>query len=166
MNKTLLFTLLISFNLCSQELWKIDLDNASIEYSGSHFIHNWSAQNNKISGLLNIKNSLIENIGVIAKVEDLKYQIEMALAGFSKKDIEVKSQENTLTIKSKDKKEEVLDKDEDILHRGISQRSFTRSFTVAEDVVVKGADLKDGLLSVKLERIIPDEKKPKIIDIK
>ena len=102
----------------------------------------------------------------IRKVNDTDYVIELAIAGFGKKDIEVKSQENTLTIKSKDKKEEVLEKDEDILHRGISQRSFTRSFTVAEDVVVKGADLKDGLLSVKLERIIPDEKKPKIIDIK
>ena len=102
----------------------------------------------------------------IRKVNDTDYVIELAVAGFGKKDIEVKSQENTLTIKSKDKKEEVLDKDENILHRGISQRSFTRSFTVAEDVVVKGADLKDGLLSVKLERIIPDEKKPKIIDIK
>ena len=102
----------------------------------------------------------------IRKINDTDYVIELAIAGFGKKDIEVKSQENTLTIKSKDKKEEVLDKDEDILHRGISQRSFTRSFTVADDVVVKGADLKDGLLSVKLERIIPDEKKPKIIDIK
>ena len=102
----------------------------------------------------------------IRKINDTDYVIELAVAGFGKKDIEVKSQENTLTIKSKDKKEEVLDKDEDILHRGISSRSFTRSFTVAEDVVVKGADLKDGLLSVKLERIIPDEKKPKIIDIK
>jgi molecular chaperone IbpA len=102
----------------------------------------------------------------IRKVNDTDYVIELAVAGFGKKDIEVKSVENTLTIKSKDKKEEVLDKDENILHRGISQRSFTRSFTVAEDVVVKGADLKDGLLSVKLERIIPDEKKPKIIDIK
>ena len=102
----------------------------------------------------------------IRKVNDTDYVIELAIAGFGKKDIEVKSQENTLTIKSKDKKEEVSDKDENILHRGISQRSFKRSFTVAEDVVVKGADLKDGLLSVKLERIIPDEKKPKIIDIK
>ena len=102
----------------------------------------------------------------IRKVNDTDYVIELAIAGFGKKDIEVKSQENTLTIKSKDKKEEVLDKDESVLHRGISQRSFKRSFTVAEDVVVKGADLKDGLLSVKLERIIPDEKKPKIIDIK
>ena len=102
----------------------------------------------------------------IRKINDTDYVIELAIAGFGKKDIEVKSQENTLTIKSKDKKEEVLDKDESVLHRGISQRSFKRSFTVAEDVVVKGADLKDGLLSVKLERIIPDEKKPKIIDIK
>ena len=102
----------------------------------------------------------------IRKVNDTDYVIELAVAGFGKKDIEVKSVENTLTIKSKDKKEEVLDEDESVLHRGISQRSFTRSFTVAEDVVVKGADLKDGLLSVKLERIIPDEKKPKIIDIK
>ena len=102
----------------------------------------------------------------IRKINDTDYVIELAIAGFGKKDIEVKSQENTLTIKSKDKKEEVSDKDDNILHRGISQRSFKRSFTVAEDVVVKGADLKDGLLSVKLERIIPDEKKPKIIDIK
>ena len=102
----------------------------------------------------------------IRKVNDTDYVIELAIAGFGKKDIEVKSQENTLTIKSKDKKDEVLKKDESVLHRGISQRSFKRSFTIAEDVVVKGADLKDGLLSVKLERIIPDEKKPKIIDIK
>ena len=102
----------------------------------------------------------------IRKINDTDYVIELAIAGFGKKDIEVKSQENTLTIKSTDKKDEVLEKDESVLHRGISQRSFKRSFTVAEDVVVKGADLKDGLLSVKLERIIPDEKKPKIIDIK
>ena len=102
----------------------------------------------------------------IRKLNDTDYVIELAVAGFGKKDIEVKSVENTLTIKSVDKKQEVLDKDESVLHQGISKRSFTRSFTIADDVVVKGADLKDGLLSVKLERIIPDEKKPKIIDIK
>ena len=71
-----------------------------------------------------------------------------------------------LTISSAKDEQDVLKKDESVLHRGISKRSFTRSFTVAEDVVVKGADLKDGLLSVKLERIIPEEKKPKFIDIK
>ena len=102
----------------------------------------------------------------IRKVNDTDYVIELAVAGFGKKDIKVKSQENTLTISSAKDEQDVLEKDESVLHRGISKRSFTKSFTVAEDVVVKGADLKDGLLSVKLERIIPDEKKPKIIDIK
>jgi molecular chaperone IbpA len=71
-----------------------------------------------------------------------------------------------LTRKSVDKKQDVLDKDESVIHQGISKRSFTRSFTVADDVIVKGAILKDGLLSVNLEKIIPEGKKPKIIDIK
>jgi|TARA_Y100000031_G_scaffold98089_1_gene107474 molecular chaperone IbpA len=102
----------------------------------------------------------------IRKVNDSDYVIELAVAGFGKKDIKVKSQENTLTISSAKDEQDVLDKDESVLHRGISKRSFTRSFTIADDVVVKGADLKDGLLSVQLERIIPDEKKPKFIDIK
>ncbi len=102
----------------------------------------------------------------IRKLNDTDYIIELAVAGFGKKDIEVKSVENTLTIKSVDKKQEVLEKDESVLHQGISKRSFTRSFTVADDVVVKGASLKDGLLSVDLEKIIPEEKQPNIIDIK
>jgi len=70
MKKTLLFTLLISFNLCSQELWKIDPNNSSIKYSGNHYLHNWNAQNNKISGLLNIEDTAIKNIGVVAKAKD------------------------------------------------------------------------------------------------
>ena len=102
----------------------------------------------------------------IRKVNDTDYVIELAVAGFGKKDIKVKSQENTLTISSAKDEQNVLDKDESVLHRGISKRSFTRSFTIADDVIVKGADLKDGLLSVNLEKIIPDEKKPKIFDIK
>jgi molecular chaperone IbpA len=102
----------------------------------------------------------------IRKLNDIDYIIELAVAGFGKKDIEVKSTGNNLTIKSIDKKQDVLDKDESVLHQGISKRSFTRSFTVADDVIVKGASLKDGLLSVNLEKIIPEGKKPKIIDIK
>jgi len=102
----------------------------------------------------------------IRKVNDSDYIIELAVAGFGKKDIKVKSQENTLIISSAKDEQDVLDKDESVLHQGISKRSFTRSFTIADDVMVKGADLKDGLLSVKLERIIPEEKKPKYIDIK
>ena len=70
MKKTLLFTLLISVNLCSQEFWEIDSNSSFIKYSGNHFLHNWDAQNDEISGLLNIENGTIDNLGVIAKVKD------------------------------------------------------------------------------------------------
>ena len=99
----------------------------------------------------------------INKIDDLNYQVEMALAGFSKDDIEVKYSDNQLTIKSV----ESDDKDEkDVIHRGISKRKFSRSFTLADDVVVNGAELKDGMLMVELETIVPDSKKPRTIDIK
>ena len=99
----------------------------------------------------------------INKVDDLNYQIEMALAGFSKKDIEIKYSDNQLTIKSveNDDKEE-----KETLHRGISKRKFSRSFTLSEDIKVNGAELKDGMLLVELEKIVPEEKKPRTIDIK
>ena len=104
-----------------------------------------------------------EAYGYDNKIEDLNYQVEMALAGFSKDDIEVKYSDNQLTIKSV----ESDDKDEkDVIHRGISKRKFSRSFTLADDVVVNGAELKDGMLIVELEKIVPDSKKPRTIDIK
>ena len=99
----------------------------------------------------------------INKVDDLNYQIEMALAGFSKKDIEIKSALSQLTIKSVEND----DKDEkETLHRGISKRKFSRTFTLAEDIKVNGAELKDGMLLIELEKIVPEEKKPRTIDIK
>ena len=99
----------------------------------------------------------------INKVDDLNYQIEMALAGFSKKDIEIKSALSQLTIKSVEND----DKDEkETLHRGISKRKFSRTFTLAEDIKVNGAKLKDGMLLIDLEKIVPEEKKPRTIDIK
>ena len=99
----------------------------------------------------------------INKVDDLNYQIEMALAGFNKKDIEIKSADSQLTIKSV----ESDDKDEkETLHRGISKRKFSRTFTLADDIKVNGAELKDGMLLIDLEKIVPEEKKPRTIDIK
>ena len=99
----------------------------------------------------------------INKVDDLNYQIEMALAGFNKKDIEIKSADSQLTIKSVEND----DKDEkETLHRGISKRKFSRTFTLAEDIKVNGAELKDGMLLIELEKIVPEEKKPRTIDIK
>ena len=99
----------------------------------------------------------------INRIDDLNYQIEMALAGFSKSDIEVKTVDGQLTIKSiesetKDEKE--------TLHRGISKRKFSRTFTLADDIKVNGAELKDGMLLIDLEKIVPEEKKPQTIDIK
>jgi molecular chaperone IbpA len=101
----------------------------------------------------------------IVKTGENTYDVELALAGFNKKDIEVEYKENNLTVKSK-KQEEETDPDGNMIHRGISKRMFTRSFTIANDVEVKGAELKDGLLKVSLERIIPEHKKAKTIDIK
>ena len=103
----------------------------------------------------------------IRKVGDNKYNIEAALAGFNKKDIEVVAKDNTLTIKSK--KEKTSNKKNgngEVLHQGISKRYFERSFTIADDVKVIGAELKDGLLTVSLERLIPEEKKEKVFEIK
>ena len=101
----------------------------------------------------------------IVKTGDNTYDVELALAGFNKKDIEIEYKENVLTVKSK-KQEETKDEDGNIIHRGISKRMFSKSFTIANDVEVKGAELKDGLLKVSMERIIPEHKKAKLIDIK
>ena len=99
----------------------------------------------------------------INRIDDLNYQIEMALAGFNKKDVEVKYADNQLTIKSVESKGK---SEKETLHRGISKRHFTRTFTIADDVKVNGAELKDGMLYVDLEKIVPEEKQPRTITIK
>ena len=96
-----------------------------------------------------------------------KYSIEVALAGFSKKDVEVEFEDNLLTVRTKQiNKSNVENNNGEMLHKGISQRQFARTFTIADDVKVNGAELKDGLLTIKCERIVPDYKKKKIIEIK
>ena len=101
----------------------------------------------------------------IQKTEDYKFEIEMALAGFSKKDIEIEVAEGVLTVKSmKDK--DTGSTDDYTLYKGISQRNFTRKFTLADDIVVNGAKLDNGMLTIELERIVPEEKKPQLITVK
>ena len=100
----------------------------------------------------------------IVKTGNNKYDVELALAGYSKKDITVSLEDGVLTIKSiKEYKE---DKEDGVIHKGIAKRYFSKSFTIADDVEVKGAELKDGLLKVSLERIVPESKKPKTIEVK
>jgi molecular chaperone IbpA len=98
---------------------------------------------------------------IVKGKDDLNWKIEMALAGYNKNDIEVKYADNTITIKSTHKDED----DKDTIHRGIAKRHFTRSFTTADDVEVRGAEMKDGMLSIALEKIVPEGKKPRTIDI-
>lgn len=97
----------------------------------------------------------------IAKVGDNKYVIEIAVAGFGKQDLELELQDGVLTVKggisSKD--------DTEYLFKGIADRAFTRQFTLADTVEVKNADLVNGMLKIFLERFIPEEKKPKKINI-
>ena len=98
----------------------------------------------------------------IRKDGEYNYDIEMALAGFSKKDIEVEVADGVLTIRSIKENEE----DENNLYRGISYRKFNRKFTLADDIIVKDAKLQDCLLKISLEKIIPEEKKPRLITVK
>ena len=100
----------------------------------------------------------------IQKVKDFEYEIEMALAGFSKEDIEVEVADGVLTVRSVKENDDV--DDEWTLHRGISYRKFNRKFTLADDIVVGDAKLENGLLSITLEQIVPDEKKPRLIEVK
>ena len=102
----------------------------------------------------------------IVKTGEYTYDVELALAGFSKDDIEVHYENNMLTVKSKQKdKAEAKDSD-GVIHRGISKRWFSKSFTIADDVEIKGAELKDGLLKVSMERIVPEGKKARTIEVK
>ena len=87
----------------------------------------------------------------------------MALAGFSKNDIEVEIADGTLSVRS-DKKDEP--EDEFTYHRGISYRKFERKFTLADDLVVNSAKLENGMLKIDLERIVPEEMKPRLIEVK
>ena len=102
----------------------------------------------------------------IRKAGKDKYAIEEALAGFNKDDVEVEFEDKILTVRTK-KVNKTVEKDGDeIIHKGISQRSFSRSFTIADDVKVSDAKLRDGLLTISCEKIIPEQKKKKLIPIK
>ena len=109
----------------------------------------------------------------IRKLNELQYVVELALAGFTKDDIEVELTEGTLTVRSVIKKDDGGDNDEissnnneiGFVHRGIAKRSFSRAFQLSDDIIVKSAALQNGMLIVNLERVIPDEKKPRLIPI-
>jgi molecular chaperone IbpA len=98
----------------------------------------------------------------IRKGGDYNFVIEMALAGFSKDDIEIEVAEGLLTVRSIKESDE----NDNPQYRGISYRKFNRKFTLADDIVVNDASLENGMLKIDLERIVPDAKKPRKITIK
>ena len=102
----------------------------------------------------------------IRKAGKDKYAIELAVAGFNKNDVEIEYEDKLLTVKTKKIEKAVEKTGSEIIHRGISQRSFSRSFTIADDVKVDGAEIKDGLLTINCEKIVPEQKKRKLIPIK
>ena len=102
----------------------------------------------------------------VVKHDDNTFVIELAVAGFREGDVTVTVEKNQLTIVGeKIESLDDLEKDVEYLYRGISSRSFNRSFTLADHVEVTGADVNNGILSIKLERQIPEELKPKKIAI-
>ena len=101
----------------------------------------------------------------IRKTDDFKHVIELALAGFSKDEIEVVLTDGVLVVKSADLLSQT-DPNEGLVHKGIAKRSFTRKFTLADDIEIKDAKLKNGLLEIELEQIVPEHKKPRTIKVK
>jgi molecular chaperone IbpA len=100
----------------------------------------------------------------LVKTGDNDYKIDLAVAGFKPDEIDITAQQNVLIVSGK-KKEESEEKGNDFIYRGIATRSFERRFALADHIQVKGADLKDGLLSIELVREIPEAMKPRKIDI-
>ena len=88
------------------------------------------------------------------------FLIELAVAGFGEEDLTITVKENNLTIVG-----DLGEKDTGFVHQGISQRKFSRNFVLADDVVIQGSDLSNGILTIYAERIVPEEKKARTIEI-
>ena len=99
----------------------------------------------------------------IIKKDELNYDIALAIAGFKKEDIEVEYADNVLTVKTKEDLGE--EEDSNVVHQGIAMRKFTRQWTLADDVIVTSAVLEHGMLTVSMEKIVPEGKRKRTIEI-
>ena len=97
----------------------------------------------------------------IVKTDENQYELQLAIAGFNQDDLEIELKEGILSIEGRKEGED----EKNYIHKGISARAFRRTFTLNDTIVVNGADLTDGILTVELENIIPEEKKPRKISI-
>ena len=103
----------------------------------------------------------------IVKVDDNKYVIEMAVAGFGKSNLDIEIQDGTLVVSGQSQLADMYEEgiNNTYIYKGIADRNFTRKFSIADSVEIKNADLINGMLKIWLENIIPDNKKPKKVDI-
>jgi molecular chaperone IbpA len=99
----------------------------------------------------------------VAKLQENLYEIEMAITGFEKDEIKVTVEQNELTVTGENK--EVTDSTVEYLHRGLALRDFERKFTLAEHMKIVSATIKNGVLQIRIEREVPEEMKPRVIDI-
>lgn len=124
-----------------------------------------------LEDFFNFANSFMDEANIkyppynINKYDDRTYVLEMALAGYRKQDIKISMHDGILTIECQ-KAQQDLNAESTTIHKGISTRQFSRSFTLADNVIVKDATMLDGMLTIVLEQIIPEEKKLKYIQIK
>ena len=101
----------------------------------------------------------------IIKKDDLSYDIEMAVAGFSQEDLEIDYADNVLTVSSKEIEPFKNSKEPEYIHKGIAVRKFTKKFTLAEDVIVNDASMKNGMLTISMEKVVPEGKRKRSIKI-
>jgi molecular chaperone IbpA len=128
----------------------------------AQFFLGFQDQINRWNTLTNYKTTTFPPYNLI-KVNDDQYTVEIALAGYKREDIEVTVEKDLLVVKSVEKEDET---DDQILHQGIAKRLWTQKFVLGEWMEVKEATLKDGLLTIKVEREVPEEAKPKVIKVK
>lgn len=132
----------------------------AFSFPRSHFIgfdHIW----NDISRLSEMSDNKLYPPHNVVKQDETHFSVELALAGYSKEDLTVEVKDGILVVTG-GKNEEA---EREYLHRGISAKKFTRTFRLSEHVVVDGADFKDGLLVIDLRVEIPEEKRPRIVQI-
>ena len=96
----------------------------------------------------------------IVKVDDTNYLIELAVAGFARDELEIEVKDRSLRVSGKHQ-----NRGRDYIHKGISAKKFDKTFRLSEYVQVNGADLEDGILAIKLEVVVPEEMRPRKIDI-
>ena len=98
----------------------------------------------------------------LVKESSVDFRLEIALAGYKKEDIEVTTEWNKLFVEAK----KVGDSDDEYLHQGLAQRAFTRTWTLSDDVEVCDTAFIDGLLTIKIKRVIPEHQKKKVYELK